>query len=104
MKNDQSDFGAPKVDNTPTGRVTMYGQLFRGISDNRNKPMWVRVASIAFCLICLMIPGLFLLFASFVGYQEGGIINTLPALVIGFVLIFTGFGGIKANSKKNIAN
>lgn len=100
MKNDQSDFGAPKIDNTPTGWMNMYGQLFVGISRGQ-KPTWVKIVSILFCLVFLTIPGAFLLFVSIAGYRENGFIGILMPLFIGLVLALSGLSGVMINSKKS---
>lgn len=100
MKNDQSDFGAPKIDNTPTGQVDMYGQLFGGISRSQ-KPTWVKIVSILFCLAFLIIPGAFLLFVSIAGYGENGFIGILIPLFIGLVLTLSGLSGVVINTKRS---
>jgi hypothetical protein len=99
MKKDQSEFGAPVVDNTPTGRVGMLGEFFRGVSDTRDKSKWVKLTSIIFCLVFLILPGVFALFISFVGYQENGLLNVIVPIVGGLIFVLAGVVGIKANLK-----
>lgn len=87
------------------GIIGMEGNLYRGIAGNaRNKPTWVKVASVIFCLICLFFPGLFLLvLVSYIAtttYKDGGILVMLIPFGIGLVLAFAGLAGIRAQFGK----
>lgn len=100
MKETESQFGLPKVDNTPTGLVEMEGSFFRGMTNSSSKPLWVRVLSVIFFIFCFVIPGIFLVFIGLFAYKEGGVMSMLMPLSIGLVLMFAGLGGLKTNLKK----
>ena len=108
MNPEKNNFGLPEVDNTPTGLLNMQGDMLRGMTDNsKERSLFVRILTIFFSLVILLIPGLLLAWFGVEWYLNEGqrvgvamnISGVIPS-VIAILMIIGGIYGIMVNLRK----
>jgi len=90
---------------TPTGIIEKEGRLFRGMTDAKNRPLWLRLLIIFFSLVIFVIPGLFL-FGGFLiafiyhPYLDSSSYEAVIPFFLGLLLLSGGMFVIYKNLKK----
>lgn len=100
MNKNENQIKFTEFKNSPIDPLESVGKFYEGLGrKKRKRSFFMRIIFIIFFITCFLLPGLFLIFASFVGYAEMGIMEMLMPLIIGTALFLAGIGGIRTNLK-----
>ena len=91
----------PHMYNTPNNLIKKEGDFFRNLTSQQQKPLWLRVCTILFAILIIMLPGIIFLILSIVNlkHYQTPFVNRIAGLATGIFFIILSISIISKNIK-----